>query len=147
MQEKLAFGGSEGIDVVGEWAHTSVTVPTAKPGAVVGVTVRKPSGGVKGISRYLNAVVAEPTTKGSSGLVVVPLNQLISVNPILTPRDNKTIGEKPLQTHVDLDLPFNLSLTDEQKRRRGEVPLPYAHEGEGVGIEFGDSEDEDDEEI
>jgi elongator complex protein 5 len=138
LPEKLAYGGLDGVEVASDW---SAPTSSANAGAIVGVLVRKATGGVKGISRALASVT--PRSNGT-GLAVGPVDELVSVNPINAPGAGLAVV-KPATTHVDLDLPFNLSLTDEQKRRRGEVPLPYAHEGEGVGIEFGEDEDDDEE--
>lgn len=120
------------MEVSGDWAPK---------GGVVGALIRKPTGGVKGISRALASV---QSASAGLGLVIGPVSDLIATNPIDAPGAGGAM-DRPAVTHVDLDLPFNLSLTDEQKRRRGEVPLPYAHEGEGVGIEFGEEEDDDEE--
>lgn len=141
LPEKLAYGGLDGVEVASDWSAASSPSSTSTTGAIVGVLVRKPTGGVKGISRALAALTPSPN---GPGMVVGPVDDLVSVNPINAPGAGPAVV-KPATTHVDLDLPFNLSLTDEQKRRRGEVPLPYAHEGEGVGIEFGEDEDDDDE--
>lgn len=132
LPEKLAYGGLDGAECSGDWSTT---------GGIVQILIRKPTGGVKGISRSLAAIF------GTNGILSVgPVSDFLTVNPIDAPgfSDRASI-DKPASTHIDLNLPFNLSLTDEQKRRRGEVPLPYAHEGEGVGIEFGEEEDDDDE--
>ena len=108
------------------------------------VLVRKPTGGSKGITRYLAA-----STRTAAGLKTVTLSELVNTDPITGPgAAARTMGKE----EMDLDVPFNLSLTIEQRRRRAEVPLPYAHEGEGVdvgaGLDWGDEEDdEDDEEI
>ena len=146
LPEKLAHGGLDGVEVAADWsvpAPSSSSSATYPGGAIIGVLVRKPTGGVKGISRALAALTPAPN---GIGLGVRPVDDLVSVNPINAPgAGTGPAVVKPATTHVDLDLPFNLSLTDEQKRRRGEVPLPYAHEGEGVGIEFGEDEDDDDE--
>ena len=131
------------MEVAGDWGVSSSTTGPSNPGgSIVAVLVRKPTGGVKGISRTLAAISPSPS---GNGLRVCAVSNLITVNPVDAPGQGGAVGEKAVQTHVDLDLPFNLSLTDEQKRRRGEVPLPYAHEGEGVGIDFDEEEDEDEE--
>lgn len=127
------------MEIAGDWASSNAST-TGVTGSIVAILVRKPTGGVKGISRSLAAI--SPSTLG---LRVGPVSDLITVNPIDAPGQGGVESQKAAQTHVDLDLPFNLSLTDEQRRRRGEVPLPYAHEGEGVGIEFGEEDDEDEE--
>lgn len=132
LPEKLAYGGLDGVECLGDWSSS---------GGIVSILVRKATGGVKGISRSLASL------SGSYGILSIgPVSDLLTVNPIDAPGfSDKANDVKPATTHVDLNLPFNLSLTDEQKRRRGEVPLPYAHEGEGVGIEYGEEEDDDDE--
>lgn len=97
---------------------------------VLQVLVRKASGGAKAIVR---------STEGWRGKVV-PLSQVASFN---------ITDERKVTTHSDLNLPFNLSLTERQKEERGAVPLPYAHEGEGADLGMGMdwSDDEEDEEI
>ena len=147
VPESLAYKGKEGVEV-GDWTA----------GVVVQVTVRKPTGGVKGITRTLASLSSSSTTSsgskdrtGSTGSIgdlgVGPVWDVLDPSPFAAPaRDIKV--DRQAQTPGEMNLPFNLSLTDEQKRRRGQVPLPYAHEGEGVELmEFGDDEDEDDEEI
>ena len=139
LAEKLAYGALDGVEIAGDWASSAASSSSTN-GSIVAAFIRKPTGGVKGISRTLAAVSPSVT-----GLKVGPVSDLITVNPIDAPNQTGGEGARAAQTHVDLDLPFNLSLTDEQRRRRGEVPLPYAHEGEGVGIEFGEEDDEDEE--
>ena len=144
VPEQLAFQGEEGVEVCGDWTQRGVK------GAIVQVLVRKATGGVKGISRSLLALMPTPTGE----LAVRPIKDLSDLKPFNLPSGTEGVngtrrieGAAP-KTHSDMNLPFNLSLTDEQKRRRGQVPLPYAHEGEGVELmEYGDDEDEDDEEI
>ncbi|WVW85818.1 hypothetical protein I302_107856 [Kwoniella bestiolae CBS 10118] len=112
--------------------------------AIIQVLVRKPTGGIKGISRSLEGVkVLE-----EGGLKVVQLDELVDLNPLSKPLSAGG-GEKTMNTHSELDLPFNLSLTDEQKSKRAQVPLPYAHEGEGASgdLIWEDEEETDDEEI
>ena len=137
LPETLAYGGYEGVQVIGDWS----TPHSASAGSIVQILVRKPAGGVKGITRFLAGILSST----ENGMVVTPVTDLVAINPIIGPSDG-IVPDRPAASHVDLDLPFNLSLTDEQKRRRGEVPLPYAHEGEGVSVDF-DEDDEDDEEI
>ena len=131
--DDLAYAGEEGLEICVDWMESK--------GAIVQILVRKEKGGTKGITRNLGAVVTK-----SLGLKAVPLSDLVNVNPVASS------GENGGQAETGVDVPFNLSLTEEQKRRRGEVPLPYAHEGEGpggdvMGLDWGDEEDEDDEEI
>ncbi|WWC63153.1 uncharacterized protein I303_105753 [Kwoniella dejecticola CBS 10117] len=139
--------------------------------AVVQVLIRKPTGGIKGISRSLEGVkLIESENEndngansdfGSQGVIrgkglqlqlqIVPLDRLVDLNPFSRPAAQGEIMGKQgeSKTHSELDLPFNLSLTDEQKRKRAEVPLPYAHEGEGASgdLIWEDEEETDDEEI
>lgn len=133
--DELAWSGSHGVEISVDWKESK--------GAIVQILVRKAVGGTKGISRHLSAL-----KMSSDGLRSVALAELVQLNPMSNPA--------PLGTGVSqgdgMDVPFNLSLTDEQRRRRGDVPLPYAHEGEGAGpvggeLDWGDEEDEDDEEI
>lgn len=99
---------------------------------VVQILIRKASGGAKAIVR---AVEGFSAGKG------VPIGEVASFKLVTE--------EKRTTTHADLNLPFNLSLTDRQKSERGAVPLPYAHEGEGADLGMGMdwSDDEEDEEI
>jgi elongator complex protein 5 len=119
---------------------------------IVQVLVRKATGGSKGISRSLEAMVpgrSTPSAKMES-MTVRPVSAILSITPIsAVPAASGTTAGAPPKTHADLDLPFNLTLTDHQKAARMGVPLPYAHEGEGaaVDLEIDDEEDEDDEEI
>lgn len=106
--------------------------------------VRKAIGGTKGISRSLEALVDSNT---GAGLEVRTIGSLIPLNPVVSAPSAEPV--KGTQTHADLSLPFNLSLTDSQRAARLNVPLPYAHEGEGAGavLQFDEEEEEDDEEI
>lgn len=149
---ELAYKGEEGLDVgARDW----------EDGVGVGVLVRKATGGIKGISRSLEAVVLSPPSQPSSSptnstLTLPPLSSLINLTPFTPPPpsaippDASALGY-PAQaaTHADLDLPFNLSLTDSQRQARAQVPLPYAHEGEGASgdLVWEDEEESDDEEI
>ncbi|WWC90886.1 uncharacterized protein L201_005823 [Kwoniella dendrophila CBS 6074] len=121
--------------------------------AILQILVRKPTGGIKGISRSLEAVKLNTTTEQqieNQSLDIIPLDSLIDLNPFSKPLSNNDIGgEKQINTHSELNLPFNLSLTDDQKNKRAQVPLPYAHEGEGASgdLIWEDEEETDDEEI
>lgn len=117
--DTLALAGS-GLEV-GEPSSYSVQV-----------LIRKATGGAKAIVRAV-----EGYSSGKS----VPLEQVASFKLVTE--------EKRTTTHADLNLPFNLSLTDRQKNERGAVPLPYAHEGEGADLGMGMdwSDDEEDDEI
>ncbi|WVR07373.1 hypothetical protein IAU60_004414 [Kwoniella sp. DSM 27419] len=145
LGSELAYRGEQGIEVDPEWLRTGQ--------AVVQVLVRKPTGGIKGISRSLEGVKVLPAseTAESSGtkLDMVPLDQLLDINPFSTPASDAMSGERPITSHAELDLPFNLSLTEDQRRKRAEVPVPYAHEGEGASgdLIWAEEEDDDDEEI
>lgn len=130
---------------------------TSKRDTVVQVVVRKATGGTKGMSRSLEALTCS-SSAGAGGWVVKPVSAIMDISPISAVPTTATqpagsasgaAGAPPPKTHADLDLPFNLHLTDQQKAARMGVPLPYAHEGEGaaVDLEFDDEEDEDDEEI
>ena len=134
LPETLGYNGFEGAEVTGDWSQK---------GAIVSVLVRKATGGTKGITRGLAALVPSDTP---GRMRVADASALVNISPIIAPGAGGGPVDKPPTTHVDLGLPFNLSLTDEQRRRRGEVPLPYAHEGEGVGIEYGDADEEDEDE-
>jgi elongator complex protein 5 len=113
---------------------------------VVQTLVRKAVGGSKGITRSLEAL-----SLNAGQLVVKKVSDIMEVAPITTAPSGSTttVAGQPPKTHADLDLPFNLNLTDSQKAARMGVPLPYAHEGEGaaVDLEIDDEEDDDDEEI
>ncbi|WVQ99845.1 hypothetical protein IAU59_006988 [Kwoniella sp. CBS 9459] len=147
---ELAYKGEEGLEVDPDWLTDGK--------GVTQVLVRKPTGGIKGISRSLEAL-SRPVDGGSADeagnlLNVIPLEKILDLNPFTTPNPiSATSGldmdGKPITSHAELDLPFNLSLTDEQKRKRAAVPLPYAHEGEGASgdLIWAEEEDEDDEEI
>ncbi|OCF30640.1 hypothetical protein I316_07688 [Kwoniella heveanensis BCC8398] len=158
---ELAYRGEEGLEVDPEWLGDGK--------GVVQVLVRKATGGIKGISRSLEALARSASTgsmgdrdqvqaKGNGeGLGVIPLEEILDLNPFTTPISGAgpgpglgTVdGQKPITSHAELDLPFNLNLTDDQKRKRAAVPLPYAHEGEGASgdLIWAEEEDEDDEEI
>ncbi|WVQ74782.1 hypothetical protein IAR50_004388 [Cryptococcus sp. DSM 104548] len=141
--KELALRGEEGLEVRmgSSWGTGS---------GCVQVLVRKATGGMKGISRSLEAL--SPTSSQSLSLAL--LSSLIPLNPVrysssappptVSPSSNSTA-----QTHAELDLPFNLSLTDSQRRQRDSVPIPYAHEGEGASgdLVWEDEEETDDEEI
>ncbi|OXG16962.1 elongator complex protein 5 [Cryptococcus neoformans Tu401-1] len=150
--KELAYKGEEGLEVgARDWEE----------GVGVSVLVRKATGGIKGISRSLEAVVLTPPSHPSSSathsqLTLPPLSSLISLTPFTLPPpsaippDASTHGyPSQAATHADLDLPFNLSLTDSQRQARAQVPLPYAHEGEGASgdLVWEDEEESDDEEI
>lgn len=149
---ELAYKGEEGLEVgARDWEE----------GVGVSVLVRKATGGIKGISRSLEAVVLTPPSHPSSSathsqLTLPPLSSLISLTPFTLPPPSAIPPDAsahgyPSQaaTHADLDLPFNLSLTDSQRQARAQVPLPYAHEGEGASgdLVWEDEEESDDEEI
>ncbi|WVQ68153.1 uncharacterized protein L199_006359 [Kwoniella botswanensis] len=117
------------------------------PTAIVQVLVRKPTGGIKGISRSLEGLKFNDEEKEFR---VVDLDQLVDLNPFSKPLTASVSGgDKTINTHSELDLPFNLSLTNEQRNKRAQVPLPYAHEGEGASgdLIWEDEEETDDEEI
>ncbi|GMK58441.1 hypothetical protein CspeluHIS016_0504730 [Cutaneotrichosporon spelunceum] len=103
---------------------------TPSPDAVVLVLLRKATGGAKGIQRSVEGFRAHP----------VPVEDMVNFRPVAVTK---------VTTHADLNLPFNLSLTEQQREARGAVPLPYAHEGEGADLGMGMdwSDDEEDEEI
>jgi elongator complex protein 5 len=135
--ETMAFRGEDGIDISGSW--------DAGTGAIVQILMRKATGGAKGMNRSLAGL---QVVEGGD-IEVCKVEHLIPLNPVSDP---SSLGGGAQSVGVQgLDLPFNLSLTDEQKRRRGEVPLPYAHEGEGpsgdIAFDFEEEGDEDDEEI
>ncbi|KIR38311.1 elongator complex protein 5 [Cryptococcus deuterogattii 99/473] len=149
---ELAYKGEEGLEVgARDWEE----------GVGVSVSVRKATGGIKGISRSLEAVVLTPPSQPSSSpthlqLTLPPLSSLINLTPFslpppsAIPLDASAHGyPSQAATHADLDLPFNLSLTDSQRQARAQVPLPYAHEGEGASgdLVWEDEEESDDEEI
>ncbi|TXT08262.1 uncharacterized protein COLE_05186 [Cutaneotrichosporon oleaginosum] len=100
------------------------------PDSVVCVLLRKAAGGAKGIQRSIEGFRSR----------VVPLGSMVDFKPASVAK---------VTTHADLNLPFNLSLTESQREARGAVPLPYAHEGEGADLGMGMdwSDDEEDEEI
>jgi elongator complex protein 5 len=137
LAEDLAFKGEAGLDIgAGQGSDM-----------VLQVLVRKAAGGSKGISRSLEAL--SPSSLGGDAKVVA-VSSMMSIEPIsAAPASTGVQGTAPPKTHADLDLPFNLTLTDQQKAARMGVPLPYAHEGEGaaVDLEIDEEEDEDDEEI
>ena len=138
--DQLALAGQAGMEVRMDWGDAK--------GVIVQIFVKKPTGTIKGIDRYLGAL-----SISSTGLKSVPLSTLVKVHPISStdrPNDRNESTGFP----SDLNIPFNLNLTDDQKRRRGEVPLPYTHEGEGArsGLASGmawidQDDDEDDDEI
>ncbi|WVF72626.1 hypothetical protein IAT40_007444 [Kwoniella sp. CBS 6097] len=157
---ELAYKGEEGLEVDPEWLREGK--------GVVQVLVRKATGGIKGISRSLEALAKPSGTgtgtgmneqggsggRGHEGLNVTPLEKIVDLNPFITPGPGPgsmiaSTDGKPITSHAELDLPFNLSLTDDQKRKRAAVPVPYAHEGEGASgdLIWAEEEDEDDEEI
>lgn len=112
------------------------------------------------MSRHLAALAPlEPGATVGAGLQVKDVGEILRPDPLSDPGFVRSSGASMVPklgagaggAHDGLDLPFNLSLTEEQKRRRGQVALPYVHEGEGgadvdVGMDW-DEEDEDDEEI
>ncbi|CAD6581732.1 MAG: hypothetical protein TREMPRED_003075 [Tremellales sp. Tagirdzhanova-0007] len=133
--ENLAWSADEGVEISIDWFEPR--------GAIVQILIRKSTGGSKGITRILAAL-----TRAVVGLKTVSLSELVSTDPISGPGAlSRTMGNE-----MEIDVPFNLALTEEQRRRRAEVPLPYAHEGEGVGagagagLDWGDEEDDDDDE-
>ncbi|ODO06568.1 hypothetical protein I350_03924 [Cryptococcus amylolentus CBS 6273] len=141
--KELALRGEEGLEVStgSSWGVGS---------GCVQVLVRKATGGMKGISRSLEAL--SPTS--SQSLSTVPLSSLVPLNPLRhsstgPPPTANNPSTSTAQTHAELDLPFNLSLTDSQRRQRDSVPIPYAHEGEGASgdLVWEDEEETDDEEI
>lgn len=176
VPEDLAYRGTDGVELDGAWDAPSAVASgsssgasgsgsgagrqRARGGAVVQVLVRKATGGTKGMTRSLAALAPAPSTPAglpAPGLEVREVGELVRVDPlsdpnfVRAPSTGHTPGGAGGGAHGGLDLPFNLSLTEEQKRRRGEVELPYVHEGEGgadvdVGMEWED-EDEDDEEV
>lgn len=113
---------------------------------VVQVLLRKAAGGAKGIVRSVEGLQPTQTTSGGRGGAgrwsAVPLDQVVQVQPAV-------VVQKATTTHADLNLPFNLSLTEQQREARGAVPLPYAHEGEGADLSMAMdwSDDEEDDEI
>lgn len=117
--DSLALSATAGVEV-------------GKPQSyVVQILIRKATGGAKAIVRAVEGFTDRP----------VPLETVASFKLLAE--------EKRTTTHADLNLPFNLSLTDRQKSERGAVPLPYAHEGEGADLGMGMdwSDDEEDDEI
>lgn len=142
----LAWRAEENVEFDPNWM--------IEKGAVVQVLVRKATGGIKGISRSLEALSSSASDRATARLSVVALDTLVDLNPLATatatataPND-ESVGRQA-STHAELDLPFNLSLTESQRRQRGAVPLPYAHEGEGASgdLIWEDEEESDDEEI
>ncbi|WRT68229.1 uncharacterized protein IL334_005205 [Kwoniella shivajii] len=147
ISSDLAYKGEEGIEADPNWL-------TNGGNAIIQVLVRKATGGIKGISRSLEAAKCSTGDIDTrSELEVIELEDIINLNPITNPTNTISPMEngdnKPIQNHSELDLPFNLSLTDDQRRKRAEVPLPYAHEGEGASgdLIWEDEEETDDEEI
>lgn len=144
LADDLSFKGELGLEV----GHAS-----KGEAMVVQVLIRKATGGTKGMSRSLEALVSQVQERGWT---VKQVSEILQVEPITqytgaaTSNTNQSgpAGQPP-KTHADLDLPFNLNLTDSQKAARMGVPLPYAHEGEGaaVDLDFDDEDEEDDEEI
>lgn len=118
--------------------------PTPDSSAAVQVLLRKAAGGAKGIVRTVEGLRRQGRVGKPDGdrWDVAPLAQVVDVRPTVAAATKVT-------THADLNLPFNLSLTDQQREARGAVPLPYAHEGEGADLSMGMdwSDDEEDEEI
>ncbi|WWD18919.1 hypothetical protein CI109_103375 [Kwoniella shandongensis] len=145
LTSELSYRGEEGMELDPSWK-------TTYNAGVVQVLVRKAVGGAtKGISRSLEGLKFSATLP--SQLDLVELGELVQLNPLSTPlptlsSQNNEVG-RTAQTHAELDLPFNLNLTDAQRRQRGAVPLPYAHEGEGASgdLIWEDEEETDDEEI
>ncbi|WWC71698.1 uncharacterized protein I206_105656 [Kwoniella pini CBS 10737] len=119
--------------------------------AIIQVLIRKSIGGIKGISRSLEGIkLLEIGDNDDKQIKIVELDELLNLNPFNKP--SIELGEskdKQINNHSELDLPFNLNLTDEQKKKRAQVPLPYAHEGEGASgdLIWEDEEETDDEEI
>lgn len=102
---------------------------------VLQVLLRKPAGGAKGITREVSGL-----RRAGDRWEVVGLSDVVDTALTTAAAETKST------THADLNLPFNLSLTDQQRANRGAVPLPYAHEGEGADLSMGmDWEDEDEE--
>lgn len=127
--------------------------------AGIQVLVRKSTGGAKGMSRSLEGLVITSTStsvREISDLGVKSLEDLLDLTPFSHPvtnipaggetRQQSTTGPPAPATHTALNLPFNLSLTDDQRRRRDRVPIPYVHEGEGVEVGWEEEEDDDDDE-
>lgn len=138
LADDLAFKAEQGLEVSSD----------SNGETIIQVTIRKAVGGTKGMSRSLEALVRQ----AGDGWKVEPVSAVVNVEPISQaagPATSMTPANAPPKTHADLDLPFNLTLTEQQKAARMGVPLPYAHEGEGaaVDLEFDDEEDDDDEEI
>ena len=79
-------------------------------------------------------------------LIAVPIDEVVRVNPFAAPMSGSAGIDTKETTHADLNLPFNLNLTDAQRRQRQGVPLPYAHEGEGADLGWEEEEDDDDDE-
>lgn len=101
---------------------------------ILQVLLRKPAGGAKGIVRELVGLA-----QSNGRWAIVGFSDI--VNTSIT-------AEKQGKSHADLNLPFNLNLTEEQRANRGAVPLPYAHEGEGADLSMGmdwEDDEEDDE--
>lgn len=116
---------------------------------VVQLLLRKAAGGAKGIVRGIEGFqrggagegLQRRGARGGETWSAVPLTSVVDVRPA-------TAAAKTT-THADLNLPFNLTLTEQQREARGAVPLPYAHEGEGADLSMGMdwSDDEEDDEI
>lgn len=182
LGERMTWLGESGI---GDWSSgisgSGMGKGKGKSGdedgvAAVQVTVRKSTGGAKGMSRSLEGLIlgSSPSISISTGagsssssisvLSVKPLEDIIDITPFshplttsstqqnpgatnITNTDSRPSGNQAAgSTHTSLNLPFNLSLTDEQRRRRDRVPIPYVHEGEGVEVGWEEEEDDDDDE-
>ncbi|KAK4687941.1 elongator complex protein 5, partial [Tremellales sp. Uapishka_1] len=142
LGDDLAFRGESAVSP--NWGRGDSRSQSTS-GAVVQVLVRKAAGGTKGMSRSL-----EGLSVSTDGLSTTPLSSLLSINPTPRPSHSHLVTKNAPADHTELNLPFNLTLTEEQKKQRGGVVLPYAHEGEGgTGLAWEDEEedDEDDEEI
>lgn len=107
---------------------------------VLQVLLRKATGGAKGMQRSTEAIKCDESQRWS----VVALDEIVHPFQAVA---STTAASAAGTTHADLNLPFNLSLTDRQRAERCAVPLPYAHEGEGadlgMGMDWSDDEEDD----
>ncbi|EIW67452.1 hypothetical protein TREMEDRAFT_64707 [Tremella mesenterica DSM 1558] len=142
--EHLAYTAQEGFEISPWSTHAASSSSESSPtsGAVVQVLVRRAAGGAKGITRALAALL--PPSSDGQHLIIDNVTRIVPLNPFNPPDSLPTRGEKEV-THADLNLAFNLTLTDAQRKQRMSVPLPYAHEGEGADLlyEEEDMSDED----
>ncbi|KAL7422304.1 hypothetical protein Q5752_002950 [Cryptotrichosporon argae] len=137
--DALAF---QGVGDIGPEPASVASRPSRRPAfppQAIQVLVRKPTGGAKAIQRGLEALLPTP-----GGFEVGPVDSVVSVD-FGAAAAVAAVGK----THGDLNLPFNLGLTQRQKKERKGVALPYAHEGEGADLGMGMDweEDEEDDEI